>query len=135
MKQIQFRTIDAILIKFSLNGKFWVVCSLVALITSVIALMNYQQTTDLIAQSSLQRVKASAESYASVANNQGLTNTALEQFAQTHQLQLSGRDNTFRSGDQVTASASVGDQFLSVSQNVQSWEQEPLSQSYFMLII
>ncbi|AZG73809.1 methyl-accepting chemotaxis protein [Shewanella livingstonensis] len=135
MKQIQFRKIDAMLIKLSLNGKFIVVCSLVALITSVVALMNYQQTHDLIEQTSLQRVQASVESYALVANNQGLTNDALEQFAQDNQLQLSGRDNTLRSGDVITVSASVGNQFLSVSQNVQQWEQEPLSQTNFMLLI
>ncbi|MGI2106229.1 methyl-accepting chemotaxis protein [Shewanella frigidimarina] len=135
MKQIQFRKIDAMLIKLSLNGKFWLVCSLVALITSVVALMNYQQTHDLIEQTSLQRVKASIESYASVANNQGLANEALKQFAQDNQLQLSGRDNTLRSGDVVTASAGVGNQFLTMNQNVQQWEQEPLSQINFMLIM
>ncbi|MBB1426644.1 methyl-accepting chemotaxis protein [Shewanella sp. SG44-2] len=135
MKQIQFRKIDAMLIKLSLNGKFWLVCSLVALITSVVALMNYQQTHDLIEQTSLQRVKASIESYASVANNQGLANEALKQFAQDNQLQLSGRDNTLRSGDVITASAGVGNQFLTINQNVQQWEQEPLSQINFMLIM
>ncbi|MGI2110101.1 methyl-accepting chemotaxis protein [Shewanella frigidimarina] len=135
MKQIQFRKIDAMLIKLSLNGKFWLVCSLVALITSVVALMNYQQTHDLIEQTSLQRVKASIESYASVANNQGLANEALKQFAQDNQLQLSGRDNTLRSGDVVTASAGVSNQFITMNQNVQQWEQEPLSQINFMLIM
>ncbi|MGI2115527.1 methyl-accepting chemotaxis protein [Shewanella frigidimarina] len=135
MKQIQFRKIDAMLIKLSLNGKFWLVCSLVALITSVVALMNYQQTHDLIEQTSLQRVKASIESYASVANNQGLANDALEQFAQDNQLQLSGRDNTLRHGDVVTASSGVGNQFISMNQDVQQWEQEPLSQINFMLIM
>ncbi|MGI2227472.1 methyl-accepting chemotaxis protein [Shewanella frigidimarina] len=135
MKQIQFRKIDAMLIKLSLNGKFWLVCSLVALITSVVALMNYQQTHDLIEQTSLQRVKASIESYASVANNQGLANDALEQFAQDNQLQLSGRDNTLRRGDVVTASSGVGNQFISMNQDVQQWEQEPLSQINFMLIM
>ncbi len=38
MKQIQFRKVDAMLIKFSLNGKFWLVCSLVTAITAAIAL-------------------------------------------------------------------------------------------------
>jgi len=135
MKQIQFRKIDAILIKFSLNGKFWVVCSLVALITSIVALMNYQQTNDLIEQASIERVKASVDSVAAVANNQGLEGDALKQFARDNQLLLSGGDNTFRRGDVVTASASVGNQFLTASQNVQQWEQEPLSQTSFMLIM
>ncbi|WP_137226709.1 methyl-accepting chemotaxis protein [Shewanella sp. MEBiC00475] len=135
MKQIQFRKIDAILIKLSLNGKFWVVCSLVALITSVIALINYQQTQELIEQTSLQRAQASVDSFASVANNQDLHNDALKQFAQDNQLQLSSRDNTVRSGDVVTTSASVGDKYLTKSQNVQQWEQEPLSQTNLMLIL
>ncbi|WP_350431196.1 methyl-accepting chemotaxis protein [Shewanella sp. H8] len=135
MKQIQFRKIDGILIKLSLNGKFWVVCSLVALITSVIALMNYQQTQELIEQTSLQRAQASVDSFALVANNQGLRNDALTQFAQDNQLQLSSRDNTVRSGDVVTTSASVGDKYLTKSQNVQQWEQEPLSQTNLMLIL
>ncbi|QDE31716.1 methyl-accepting chemotaxis protein [Shewanella polaris] len=135
MKQIQFRKIDAILIKLSLNGKFWVVCSLVALITSVIALLNYQQTQELIEQTSLQRAQASVDSFASVANNQDLHNDALKQFAQDNQLQLTSRDNTVRSGDVVTTSASVGDKYLTKSQNVQQWEQEPLSQTNLMLIL
>ncbi|MGX9462789.1 methyl-accepting chemotaxis protein [Shewanella sp. A14] len=135
MKQIQFRKIDAILIKFSLNGKFWIICSLVTLITSVIALMNYQQTQGLIEQTSLQRAQASVDSYASVANIQGLGRDALAQFAQDNQLQLSTRENASRNGNIVTVSASVGQQFLTLSQNVQPWEQAPLSQTSVMLIL
>ena len=135
MKQIQFRKIDAIMIKFSLNGKFWIVCSMVAAITSVIALLNYQQANDSIAQASQERVKASVQSFAAVANNQGLPEAQLQQFASDNQLQISARDNTGRNGDTVTASASVGNQYLSQSQNATQWEQDAKGDARFMLII
>lgn len=72
MKQIQFRKIDAILIKFSLNGKFWIVCSMVAAITSAVALMNFQHATQLIEAQSMAKVTASVEAVAAVANRQNL---------------------------------------------------------------
>ncbi|GGB50823.1 methyl-accepting chemotaxis protein [Shewanella inventionis] len=135
MKQIQFRKIDAIMIKFSLNGKFWIVCSMVAAITCVIALLNYQHATRLITEASQQRVNASVQSYAAVANNQNLLGTQLQQFATDNQLQLSTRDNSGRNGDTVSASASVGNQYLTQSQHVVEWEQAQLSDAQFMLII
>lgn len=135
MKQIQFRKIDAIMIKFSLNGKFWIVCSMVAAITCVIALLNYQQANALIGQASQARVSASVQSFAAVANQQNLPAAELQQFASDNQLQLTSRDNTGRIGDTVTAAARVGNQYLSLNQNVAQWEQAPLSDAQFMLII
>ncbi|WP_282110830.1 methyl-accepting chemotaxis protein [Shewanella algicola] len=135
MKQIQFRKIDAIMIKFSLNGKFWIVCSMVAAITCVIALLNYQQANALIGQASQARVSASVQSFAAVANQQNLPAAELQQFASDNQLQLTSRDNTGRVGDTVTAAARVGNQYLSLNQNVAQWEQAPLGDAQFMLII
>ncbi|MEM5506686.1 methyl-accepting chemotaxis protein [Shewanella frigidimarina] len=135
MKQIQFRKIDAIMIKFSLNGKFWIVCSMVAAITSIIAILNFQQANDLITQSSFDRVNTRVQSVASVANSQGLQNAELQQFAADNQLQVSARDESTRSGDIVTVSANVGNQYLTQSQNVQQWEQDAIGNAKFMLII
>ncbi|GGP61020.1 methyl-accepting chemotaxis protein [Shewanella algicola] len=135
MKQIQFRKIDAIMIKFSLNGKFWIVCSMVAAITCVIALLNYQQANALIGQASQARVSASVQSFAAVANQQNLPAAELQQFASDNQLQLTSRENTGRVGDTVTAAARVGNQYLSLNQNVAQWEQAPLGDAQFMLII
>ncbi|MCT8987010.1 methyl-accepting chemotaxis protein [Shewanella phaeophyticola] len=135
MKQIQFRKIDAIMIKFSLNGKFWIVCSMVAAITCVIALLNYQHATRLITEASQQRVSASVHSFAAVANHQNLPAAELQQFASDNQLQLTPRDNTGRTGDTITAAARVGNQYLSLNQNVAQWEQDSLSDAQFMLFI
>ncbi|WP_445945155.1 methyl-accepting chemotaxis protein [Shewanella sp.] len=133
MKQIQFRKIDAILIKFSLNGKFWIVCSMVAAITSAVALMNFQHATQLIEAQSMAKVTASVEAVAAVANRQNLSNTSLQAFAQKNNLQLSSQNINRRQGDTVTASAAAGNQYLEQTQIVTAWEQDARSDTQLLL--
>lgn len=134
MKQIQFRTIDAILIKFSLNGKFWVVCSMVALITAAVALVNYQHAHRNLEAASLARVQATVDAFAQVANAQQLTGDTLSQFARDNGLSVVSRQTEAqRQRDNVTASASVGSSgALELSQNVAQWESEGRSDANLM---
>lgn len=134
MKQIQFRTIDAILIKFSLNGKFWIVCSMVALITATIALINYQHAHRNLEAASLARVQATVDAFAQVANAQQLTGDTLSQFARDNGLSVVSRQTEAqRQRDNVTASASVGSSgALELSQNVAQWENEGRSDANLM---
>lgn len=134
MKQIQFRTIDAILIKFSLNGKFWVVCSTVALITAAVALVNYQHAHRNLEAASLARVQATVDAFAQVANAQQLTGDTLSQFARDNGLSVVSRQTeALRQRDNVTASASVGSSgVLELSQNVAQWESEGRSDANLM---
>uniref|UniRef100_Q0HWK0 Methyl-accepting chemotaxis sensory transducer n=1 Tax=Shewanella sp. (strain MR-7) TaxID=60481 RepID=Q0HWK0_SHESR len=134
MKQIQFRTIDAILIKFSLNGKFWVVCSMVALITAAVALVNYQHAHRNLEAASLARVQATVDAFAQVANAQQLTGDTLSQFARDNGLSVVSRQTEAqRQRDNVTASASVGSSgVLELSQNVAQWESEGRSDANLM---
>ncbi|MFB2726498.1 methyl-accepting chemotaxis protein [Shewanella mangrovisoli] len=134
MKQIQFRTIDAILIKFSLNGKFWVVCSMVALITAAVALVNYQHAHRNLEAASLARVQATVEVFAQVANAQKLQGDALSQFARDNGLSVVTRQTEAqRQRDNVTASASVGaGGALELSQNVAQWESDGRSDANLM---
>ncbi|MGI2066054.1 methyl-accepting chemotaxis protein [Shewanella sp. MF08487] len=135
MKQIQFRTIDAILIKFSLNGKFWVVCSMVALITASVALVNYQHAQRNVEQASIARVQASVDALAQVASMQKLDVGALTQFASQYGLTVTSRQSEAqRQGDNVTATASVsGTQALQLTQNTHEWEADARSDANFML--
>lgn len=135
MKQIQFRTIDAILIKFSLNGKFWVVCSMVALITTTVALMNYQYAQRHVELASFARVQATVDALAKVASSQQLEGDALTQFARDNGLILTnGQVGPQRQGNTVTAMADVsGRQALQLSQNVQQLEADARSDANFML--
>ena len=135
MKQIQFRTIDAILIKFSLNGKFWVVCSMVALITAGVAGVNYQHAQRNVEQASIARVQASVDALAQVASMQKLDAGALTQFASQYGLTVTSRQSEAqRQGDNVTATASVsGTQALQLTQNTHEWEADARSDANFML--
>lgn len=134
MKQIQFRTIDAILIKFSLNGKFWIVCSMVALITATIALVNYQHTHRNLEAASLARVQATVDAFAQVANTQQLAGDRLSQFARENGLSIVPRQTEAqRQRDNVTASASVASgSALALSQNVAQWESDARSDANLM---
>ncbi|MEL4387992.1 methyl-accepting chemotaxis protein [Shewanella xiamenensis] len=134
MKQIQFRTIDAILIKFSLNGKFWIVCSMVALITATIALINYQHAHRNLEAASLARVQATVDAFAQVANAQQLQGDALSQFARDNGLSVVSRQTEAqRQRDNVTASATVASgSALALSQNVSEWESDGRSDANLM---
>ncbi|QIR14197.1 methyl-accepting chemotaxis protein [Shewanella aestuarii] len=123
MKQIQFRKIDAMLIKLTLNGKFWLICSLVSIITLTIALLNQQQNQKLIEAGSMAKATATIEAYAQVAINQDLSGESLRNFAQQHQLSVSDLATSSRKGDNLTVSSSVNGQFLTLDQNVANWEQ------------
>ncbi|MCL2919545.1 methyl-accepting chemotaxis protein [Shewanella litorisediminis] len=131
MKQITFRKIDAILIKFSLNGKFWLVCSMVAAITAVVALANYRLQLATIESSSGARVSAALDAYADIARANNLQGEALAAFAARHGLSQSGQ--AARKGNTVTAVTDLAGSPLALSRNVADWETEPRSDASMML--
>ncbi|QYJ80029.1 methyl-accepting chemotaxis protein [Shewanella acanthi] len=137
MKHVKFRTIDAILIKFSLNGKFWLVCSMVSLITAVVAFTNYQHAQQTISSASLARVQASVDAFAQIADGQKLQAEGLSVFARDHGLSVVSRQSEpERQGDNVTVSANLlAGGALQLSQDVGSWEREALSDAQFMFWI
>ncbi|MCH4294016.1 methyl-accepting chemotaxis protein [Shewanella sp. 3B26] len=132
MKQITFRKIDAFLIKFSLNGKFWLVCSMVAAITAAVALANHQLQIKAIEAASAAQVQGQVDAFAAVANADGLKGEALAGFASKHGLSIGGGQG--RSGDRVTAAAQVNGERITLSANVAASEQEARSQANMMLL-
>ncbi|ABZ77181.1 methyl-accepting chemotaxis sensory transducer [Shewanella halifaxensis HAW-EB4] len=135
MKQINFRKIDALLIKLSLNGKFWVLCSMVTLLTAAVALTNYHHSKQFIESSSLARAQSSIDSYANIANTEQLAGAALSHFAQKAGVEVRTGLTTSRRGDLLSVSAPVGNRALSQQVNVASWEQDALSQANMMLLL
>ncbi|UCX04415.1 MULTISPECIES: methyl-accepting chemotaxis protein [Shewanella] len=131
MKAIQFRKVDAMLIKLSLNGKFWVVCSLVTVITLAIAVLNHQHNQAMIQASSMAQVSASVQAFADVAANQQLSAEQLNQFAEANQLSVVTQSSATRRGDSITVTAPVAGQFLSLTRNVAQWEQVQSDSSLF----
>ncbi|WP_299807511.1 methyl-accepting chemotaxis protein [uncultured Shewanella sp.] len=135
MKQISFRKVDAVLIKLSLNGKFWVICTMVAMITAAIATLNYSNTQSLIESSSLNRAQSSIDAYAVIAKSQALTGSALAEFAQQADLRVSGSSITERRNNLLTVSAEVGDKALTAQVDVTSWEQAAQSHANKLLLL
>ncbi|AZQ10974.1 methyl-accepting chemotaxis protein [Shewanella khirikhana] len=132
MKQITFRKIDAFLIKFSLNGKFWLVCSMVAAITAAVALANHQLQIKAIEAASAAQVQGQVDAFAAVANAEGLKGEALAGFASKYSLSIGSGQG--RSGDRVSAAAQVNGERITLSANVAASEQEARSQANMMLL-
>ena len=135
MKQVEFRKVDAILIKLSLNGKFWVLCSMVAFITAIVAFFNYQQVKYTVEEASLMRAQAQVSAFAQVASHQSLSSDKLQSFAQQNGLTVSSTNMNKRSGDLLTVSAKVQGEYLQLRQNVAAWEQTALDDARFMIWI
>jgi methyl-accepting chemotaxis protein len=133
MKQIQFRKIDGLMIKLSLNGKFWLLCIMVSLITTAIALANLNQVQKQIADSSQQRAQSMVDTLANVARTQGVTSDTLADFASAQGLQFNHRNIDRRQRDSITVSSPVGRQYLQLSVNVKAWEAQALSDAKMML--
>ncbi len=133
MKQIQFRKIDALMIKLSLNGKFWLLCILVSLITASIALVNLNQVKERVVVSSQERAQSMVDTFANVANAQRAEGDLLARFASEQGLQLNSNNVDRRRGDSVTVSSQVGRQYLQLHVNVKKWEAQALSDANMML--
>ncbi len=133
MKQIEFRKIDALMIKLSLNGKFFVLCALVAVITTSIALVNLNDVEQHAADNSQARAQSMVDAFAQVASKQSLTDDELAQFATQQGLQISKQMKSSRQGKMQTVTAPVGRQYLQLSSNVSQWEQQALDDARMML--
>jgi len=135
MKQIKFRKIDALMIKLSLNGKFFLLCAVVTLITSVIAVKNLTIVTENMATTSQARAQSMVDSFAQVALKQSLSSETLLLFSKQHQLTLSKHDKAMREAGLITVSAPVGQHFLQLSVDVSTWEQPALDDALLMFWI
>ncbi|MGS0826583.1 methyl-accepting chemotaxis protein [Shewanella sp. 0m-8] len=135
MKQINFRKIDALLIKLSLNGKFWLLCTMVTLLSATVALTNYHHSKQFIESTSLARAQSSIDAYANIANAEQLTGSSLSKFAQKAGIEVSNALSTSRRGDMLLVSAQVGSSALSQQVHVGSWEKQALSQANLMLLL
>lgn len=135
MKQIEFRKIDAFMIKLSLNGKFFLLCSIVTLITLAVALFNLNAAEQHAAESSRTKAQAIVNTFANIAEQQKLSGNELANYAAQNNLQVSGEMRLSRHGDTLTVTAPVGRQYLQLTSNVMLWEKNALDNAAMMLWI
>ncbi|WP_153912985.1 methyl-accepting chemotaxis protein [Shewanella sp. TC10] len=134
MKQINFRKVDAILIKLSLNGKFWVICTLVTIITAAIAVSNYFSTTSKIEQASETFAQSRVEALADGARALALEGQSLMDYAQRLDAQIGPLTQARRSGNNVTVSAPIDNQAIIITVNVAKLEADAFSSANYLLL-
>ncbi|WOT03973.1 methyl-accepting chemotaxis protein [Shewanella youngdeokensis] len=127
MKQMNFRIIDGLLIKISLNGKFWTICALVTLFTVILASLNYTNVKQQLETTSMATAQASVDAYAQIASEQSLNGQALTDFAHQHGLSVSRISGSDRVNNTVSVTAPVAAEQLSYTVNVGDWEAAALA--------
>mgnify|MGYP003624376600 FL=1 len=118
MKEVDFRNIDKLFIKMSINDKFWTIFGLFLIILSSVSFSSYFNKIDNIEQQSLHVLeqKTAATVQALEATNQ------LDQ-ASSLGLQVSGRLQTSsRQQDTVTAVYTLNNQYYTMSESVYGQE-------------
>ena len=135
MKYLEFRKIDGVLIKFSLNQTFCLICLMVTFITTAIAFVNLERAQQNTAVHSLERAQSMVMLLAQVAEKQGLTQPELIKFSRDHNVQLSSTAKTLRHAGIITVSAPIGDSHLQLEINVAPWEQQALDDAQMMFWI
>lgn len=122
MKQVDFRTIDKIFIRMSINDKMWVVFLLFVLALGTTAGLRYFQSVDAIEASSLKAAEARLAGMLDTLNATG-------QYEKAASIGLTtGRGNNRHDGDSVTVSAiAANGQSYSLEQDVRSQESKARS--------
>ncbi|MCT8987970.1 methyl-accepting chemotaxis protein [Shewanella phaeophyticola] len=120
MKQVDFRNIDKLFIKMSINDKFWSIFALFLIVLSSVSIGSYVNKIDQIEQQSIQVLEQKV-----AAMVQALDSTDQLEKAANLGLQVSSRaQNSTRSQDTVTAVYASAGQYYTLSESVYSHESD-----------
>jgi len=120
MKQVDFRNIDKLFIKMSINDKFWTIFGLFLIILSSVSISSYFSKLDQIEQQSVQMLEQKTASMV-----QALDATGQLEKAASLGLQVSNRAQTStRSQDTVTAVYASAGQYYTLSESVYNLESD-----------
>ncbi|MGS0724157.1 HAMP domain-containing protein, partial [Shewanella sp. 30m-9] len=118
MKQVDFRTIDKLFIKMSINDKFWAIFGLFLIILSSVSISSYFSKIENIEQQSLHVLEQKT-----AATVQALEATSQLDQASNLGLQVSGRSQTSsRQQDTITAVYALDGQYYTLSESVSGQE-------------
>ena len=118
MKQVDFRTIDKLFIKMSINDKFWAIFGLFLIILSSVSISSYFSKIENIEQQSLHVLEQKT-----AATVQALEATSQLDQASNLGLQVSGRSQTSsRQQDTITAVYALDGQYYTLRESVSGQE-------------
>lgn len=134
MKEVQFRTIDKLFIKMSINDKIWAIFALFFIALSITALGRYQQTVIHIESKSMSYVEAKLSGIISVLDKTDKTEFSNLGIVKTNNRQVNLNNNGIVS---ASAQASSGDYYSltqDFSQQESSAKQQALSTLLFTFL-
>ena len=119
MREVDFRSIDKLFIKMSINDKFWVIFGVFALALASVAIGRYQASIEQIELQSQQVLESQLKGILQVVDN----DNAADKLAALN-VQTTNANSSSRSRDTVTAVARVSSgQAYSLTQSVTSQEK------------
>ena len=132
MKEVQFRSIDKLFIKMSLNDKFWVIFGLFLLVLSAVSISRYQHTLTQIQAQSMTALEQRLS---------GIV-MALESTGQTDKLpsldvRLSvSQQLSYRQNNEIKAIVKTqSQQYVSLSESVEKLEKKANQQAFETFIL
>ena len=134
MKEVQFRTIDKLFIKMSINDKIWAIFALFFIALSITALGRYQQTVIHIESKSMSYVEAKLSGIISVLDKTDKTELSNLGIVKANNRKVNQNNNGVVS---ASAQASSGDYYSltqDFSQQESSAKQQALSTFLFTFL-
>jgi methyl-accepting chemotaxis protein len=131
MKQVDFRNIDKLFIKMSINDKFWTVFGLFLIILSSVSISGYLNKIEHIEQQSIDVLEQKM-----AATVQALDATSQLAQASNLGLQVSGRSQiSSRQQDTVTAVYALDGQYYTLSESVYGQEANAKQAALMSLLL
>ncbi|OLQ69318.1 chemotaxis protein [Photobacterium proteolyticum] len=132
MREVEFRTVDRLFIKMSINDKFWVLFLAIAAVVVGVSGSQYYSALSRIEAASVQRVEAQVEASVNTLQVAGLTRQEQEQALSKQNIKLvSSSAGSSRDNDVITASAPVpGGGYAVLTQPAGAVETEAKGQAF-----
>ena len=132
MKEVQFRNVDKLFIKMSMNDKFWVIFAMFLIVLSTLSFSRYQHSLQQIENQSMQALESNlAGMVFALESTQQLENLTSLGVQLSTSVQTSSRRE-----DMLTAAIQIKSrQYISLSQSVTEQEKEAKQQALNCLLL
>ncbi|WP_119967793.1 methyl-accepting chemotaxis protein [Shewanella japonica] len=131
MKQVEFRNIDKLFIKMSINDKFWAIFGLFLLILSFVSINTYLDRIDQIEQQSMAMLTEKVNTTVSTL----IATDQIEQAATTGLSVSTYHQQSERNGNNITAVMQSNGQYFSLNQSVYQLEADAKQAALYSLLL
>ena len=132
MKEVEFRTIDRLFVKMSVNDKFWVLFALLATVITAMAGLQYRQTVSQLELQHLSLSEAKLVAMVDIAQASGLDNDAQRSLLEQQGVRFTSRPT----GSVAAIATPLGTASLAPtsSATIQAEKDQALQQFFYSLL-